>query len=173
MKSNLKKIYGWLLIVASIALLGVAFFMLESILLSFVAVVLIIVGVVIKDSSTDEDYNKMDSSIKRISNLHGRSYEKLKEDFLEEETPLGKPRIGQAAWNVKDSLVYGPTAAGEFLYIYCKRGKLYISGIGMESVKNADNLKQAYKFAGDKLVSSGYATVKKYLETGMFEWVEQ
>lgn len=185
-----KRLLGRLVIAVSILFILVAFFATESYLLVFVGTFTLILGIVMVDGSTDKKYNDTMSAIKRISNTKNISFEKMYNDFKDLDTPLGKPWIGQAAWNVKKSMVYGPNKDNNLVYVYLKRGKCYISGIGMEDLKIKSPEVQAHKLVVEESelsknqlvcfhlmnnlsVAQMFNVMQNYFETGKAIWNEK
>ncbi|MCQ2592999.1 MAG: hypothetical protein MJ188_09480 [Treponema sp.] len=150
MKTFLKKLLGWAIVAVSICFIIWIFFSYESIIGVFVGTVVLILGVTVIHGASDEDYNSNLTKIKRISETHGITFEKMYNDFKNLDTPLGKPWIGRAAWNVKQSMVYGPFKDNDLVYVYLKRGKCYISGTGMEDLKINTPEVQAHKLTFDE-----------------------
>ena len=53
---------------------------------------------------------------------------KLKQEFAEVETQLGYPWIGKVKTIKQDSIIYGPSEDGFFIYGYYLYGRFYVSG---------------------------------------------
>lgn len=186
---KLKQLLGWLIIVASVIFILVVFFATESFFGVFIGTFILILGISLVNGSTDEKYNESMTSIKRISNTNKITFEKMYNDFKDLDTPLGKPWIGRAAWNVKKSMVYGPFKENDLVYVYLKKGKCYISGIGMENLKISSPEVQAHKVTVEESeltknqlvcyhlinnlsISQMYSVMKEYFKTGKAFWSE-
>lgn len=175
---GIKKVLGVIIVIAGIASVIYAFMYLESYFLAFLGVMVIIGGGILFKTTTDKEYNEfMKESLRRISNTHGTTFEKLYEDFKDYKTPMGKPWIGSAALNVKQSMVYGPFKEGNYLYVYLKRGKCYISNVGMENIKKnpAEQQCETYSevceiYYKNEWLDQIEKMIRNYFENGKIEW---
>jgi len=62
-------------------------------------------------------------SARNIPHADSVEIETMYQDFAELETPLGKPWIGTIQFVPGKALIFGPNAAGEYIYVYKKNRK--------------------------------------------------
>ncbi len=118
MKNILMKITGALIILVSIWLFYIGNGAKFEVLIMIFATIVMAVGGVIYISSSDKTYNDSVSSIRRMRCDRGKSVEDFYHAFKDQDSVLGAPWLGKIKWIKGNSLIFGPTENGDFLYLY-------------------------------------------------------
>ena len=124
-------------------------------------------------------FNTMTPELRAVPELR-TGIEQLQEEFAGVETQLGCPWIGKVRTLKQDSIIYGPTADGFFIYGYYLFGRFYVAGSANPLFPEAEDAQSHVTeerpddsgiLVDDQLLPEAYAQMfSRYAQSGIKKW---
>lgn len=165
-----------------LVVLGVAFMIIKHVSVAsvIIAVLLLIESICLwKMGSGSNPFNTLTGEIKTVPGLR-IPISQLQQIFSDVETQLGYPWIGKVETIKQDSIIYGPSEDGFFVYGYYLFGRFYVSGSTNPLFPDPEDAKghlvrevpdsKGFLLAKEDLPEAYTRMFTLYAESGKAEW---
>ncbi len=185
MKKFLLKFLGVVVIILAIWVMFIGFDTSYETLSIVIGTIVLIFGCVAFMFSSDKAYNDSVSSVKKMTNVRGIKVADFYNAFKNCNSILGAPWLGKIKLVKGNSLIFGPTQNGDFLYLHKMWGSFFLAynpipswivgpknelwrlnGINNNFDLFTDEDLVCYSMISQSAIDDVFASLQKFCETG-------